>query len=119
MMSFVSWDKPEAHQEHDQYKLLINPQTKMLEYAMYTIRETYLNMPGAQAFFGSIKFSDFKDINGVLIPFTQTIFLNKPKKEKKNIHQFKVSDFQFDAVDAEILKPFPKVKETGDSKLKG
>lgn len=117
---FVTWEKAEAHDEHDQYQLLINQETGMLDYAIYTIREAFLKMPGAKAFYGSIKYSDYKNIEGVMIPFTQTVFLNKPhKKEKKNMHQLKVSEFKFDAFEKELLKPFHEIEETGDSKVPG
>lgn len=117
---FVTWQKPEPHMEHDQYKLWINQKTKLLDYAIYTLRENFLKMPGGRAFYGSIKYTDYRAVEGVLIPHTQSVFLNRPKKkENKNLHQLKVSDFQFNNFDLKLLKPFPEVNSTGDSKEKG
>ena len=117
---FVSWNKAQPHMQNDQYKLLINTETKMLDYAIYTLRENYLKMPGGRAFYGSVKYSDFREVDGVLIPHTQSVFLNKPKeKEGRNLHQLKVTNFQFNSFDLVLLKPFSDVKPTGDSKEKG
>lgn len=117
---FATWHKTDPHMGHDQYKLLINKKTKRLDYTIYTLRENYLKMPGARAFFGSVKYSDFKEIDGIFIPHTQTIFLNNPKKkDKKNLHVLKVKDFQFDSFDLNLLKPFSDIRSTGNSKEKG
>ena len=80
---FVSWHKSEPHMQNDQYKLLINKETKLLDYAIYTLRENYLKMPGGRAFYGSVKYDDYKEIDGFLVPHTQSVFLNKPKKKIK------------------------------------
>lgn len=117
---FVTWQSEEPHMGNDQYKLLVNQNTKLLDYAIYTLRENYLKMPGGRAFYGSVQYSDYQDIQGILIPHTQTVFLNEPKeKVNKNLHQLKVSDFQFNTFDLDLLKPFSDIKSTGDSKEKG
>ncbi len=117
---FVTWHDPKPHMGNDQYKLLINKRTKLLDYAIYTLRENYLKMPGGRAFYGSVKYDDYRNIDGVLIPHTQTIFLNKPKEKiDKNLHQMTVHDFAFDSFDTKLLKPFADVVATGNSKEKG
>ena len=106
--------------EHDQYLLLINQKTGRLDYSIYTLRENYLKMPGSRVFYGSVKYEDYKEVNGVFIPHTQTVFLNRPKENmRKNLHQLKVTDFRFDDFDLAQLKPFLDVTSTGDSKEKG
>ena len=117
---FVTWNKAEPHMQNDQYQLLINKKTKLLDYAIYTLRENYLKVPGSSVFYGSVKYTDYREVDGVMIPFTQTVFLNKPKKKiEKNLHQLKVSDFSFDGFDLVLLKPFSDIKPTGNSKKKG
>ncbi len=117
---FVTWEDEHPHMGHDQYNLLINKKTKRLDYAIYTLRENYLKFPGARAFYGSIKYDDFRQINGVFVPFKQTVFLNRPKKkENRHLHELKISNFQFDSFDLKLLKPFSEIAPTGNSKEKG
>jgi len=115
---FVTWGKTAPHKEHDQYMLWINQKTDMLEYVEFTIRDNYLKMPGSGAFYGSIKYDDFKKINGVQIPHKQTVFMNAPKKkDKKRLHQLIITDFKFDEFGVEELYPDPNLKKLGDEKL--
>ncbi|MDX2246203.1 MAG: DUF6503 family protein [Bacteroidia bacterium] len=114
---FVTWEKPEPHMEHDQYLLWINKKTGMLDYAVYSLRDNFLKMPGYKAFYGSIYFSDFVEVEGVLIPHKQTVYLNSPSQNpEKYIHQMIVTDFQFDNFNAQELYPNPEIKSIGDAK---
>ena len=113
---FVSWEKPEPHDEHDQYVLYIDPNTKLIEYTSYTLRENYL--PGPKKIYGSIHFGGLKEVQGIKIPFQQSVFLNAPKeKERKYIHQFTISEFKFDSFDSSVLYPEPGIEPIGDQKL--
>jgi len=115
---FVTWETTAPHKGHDQYILWINQKTEMLEYAEFTLRDNYLNMPGSGAFYGSIKYADFKQINGVLIPHKQTVFMNAPNKEdRKHLHELIITEFKFDDFDVEELHPNPNLKKLGDEKL--
>ena len=115
---YVSWHKPEPDMEHDQYLLYLDPTTGLLEYAVYTLRESYLKMPGYKAFYGSIHFSDFRSIDNILIPFQQTIFLNSPRENENNfVHQLLVSDFTWDDFPACELTPDPTLTKLGDEKI--
>ncbi|NMH89045.1 hypothetical protein [Flavivirga algicola] len=116
---FITWEHPKPHMEHDQYLLWIDKETQLLKYAVYSLRDNYLKMPGYKAFYGSIKFDDYKSINGILIPYKQTIFLNQPsKKDKRHIHQLIVEDFKFDDFDISELYPNPEIEKIGDKKIK-
>lgn len=115
---FVSWEQPEPHREHDQYVLWINRETGLLEFALYTLRETYLKMPGASAFYGSIQFADWQDIDGILIPHRQIVYLNRPKKKpEQHLHQLEIRDFAFDDFPQDQLYPDPALERLGDDKL--
>jgi len=116
---FATWETTEPHMEHDQYVLWIDKETGMLEYSEYTVRDNYLRFPGWKSFYGSIHFDDFREINGVMIPFQQTVFLNSPKKkEHKYIHQLQISDFAFDTFDVTELNQNPEIDLIGDSKAR-
>lgn len=113
---FVTWEKTDAHVEHDQYIVWINTQTNLIEYAEYTIRETYLKLPGYKKFYGSIRYSDFREIEGIKIPFIQHIFINSPKKDRKYLHKLTVSSFGFDSFDLTDLHPDKDMQLMGDEK---
>ncbi|MEL6851455.1 MAG: hypothetical protein AAFP92_23240, partial [Bacteroidota bacterium] len=55
-MVFATWEKAEPHMAHDQYVLWINQATGLLEYAVYSLRDNYLKMPGGKSFYGSIHY---------------------------------------------------------------
>lgn len=114
---FATWHQPEPHMENDQYVLWINRETGMLEYAVYSLRDNYLKMPGYKAFYGSIHFDEYRKIDGIMIPHKQTVFLNQPNKnDKRHIHQLIVSDFAFDSFDLQTLYPDSDLPKLGDSK---
>ncbi len=114
---FVTWDRLESHMEHDQYLLWISRDTGLLEYAEYTLRDNYLRMPGSKIFYGSIHFTDFRDIDGILVPFVQYIFVNSPRKsDSRYVHRMTVSDFAFDEVPVATLRKDPSITYMGDAK---
>lgn len=114
---FCSWNNEKPNKAANQYILWINKKTDLLQYAEYTIRENYLKMPGAKTMHGSIEFVDFKNIDGVMIPFEQTIYIGTmAKKINKYLHQFKVSEFDFDNFDPSILKPKTNLTSSGNFK---
>lgn len=113
---YVTWKTEKANKEVDQYILYFNKTTSMLEHTSYTIRDTYL--PGSSSFYGSIHFYDYKDIDGFMVPFTQTIVLNGPKKnDEKFLHQLKLESFSFNGFNKADLYPNKSIKAIGDSKL--
>ena len=106
---FCTWGKPEPHQEHDQYLLWINQKTGLLDYSEYSIREPYVKPPGYKTIGGNIEYTDYRAIDGVLIPHDQIVYpLKKKTDQNKFIHRLIISNFQFDGFPVEELKP--KVK---------
>lgn len=115
---FATWHKAKPHRQNDQYVLWINKSSGMMEYVVYTLRENYLKATGTSMFYGSIHFSEYKDINGIKIPHTQTVFFNKPKKKyKKSLHQMRITDFKFDDFEISELYPEPSIEKVGDHKM--
>lgn len=114
---YVTWHQEAKDKEVDQYILYINKQTHLLDYVTYTIRDNYLKMPGANLFHGSTHFSDYRNIDGYMVPFTHTVFMNDPKtKESKYLHQLKLKSFTFDSFDKSELYPNESIESVGDSK---
>lgn len=114
---FVTWQTTRAHIENDQYRVWINRDTGLIDFAEFTVRDTPLKAPGSKAFYGSIHFDDYRDINGVHIPFEQFIFINGLKKDRKYLHKLTVTDFQFDAVSLAALRPNGQLDLVGDAKI--
>ena len=114
---FATWETTAPHMGHDQYRLWISKETGMLEYAEYTLRDNYLRVPGWKSFYGSIHFSDFREVDGILIPFQQTVYINSPKKkEHKYAHRLTVAEFEFDTFDVAVLRPNSNIEFLGDAK---
>lgn len=115
---FVTWKQEKANRDVDQYIIYINKETSMLDYAIFTLRDNYLKMPGAGMMHGSIQFSNFKNIDGFMVPFRQSIFMMDPKKkESKYLHQLTISEFKFDSFNKAELYPDSSINPIGDDKI--
>ncbi|WP_298541883.1 hypothetical protein [uncultured Aquimarina sp.] len=115
-MVIVTWgDDSEPTKEHDQYLVYINKDTKLIEIVSYSAHEGYL--PGKHSLFGSIRYSDFKNIEGILIPMKHESIFGNIKKEKKPIHTLQINSFEFDKVNQKILYPNPNLKKVGNNKI--
>ena len=114
---FCTWQTPEPHMEHDQYMAWINKETGLMDFTQYTIRETYLKPPGYKMIGGGVEFTDFKEINGVMIPHEQLVYAIKLRKNQKhNLHRLIISDFEFDGFDIEDLRVSRSIENGGDFK---
>lgn len=109
---FCTWNSLKTDKDVDQYIAWINKKTGLLDYTQYTIRENYLKMPGGKMFYGGIEFSNLKNVDGILIPHTHTLYaFNLKTNQKRNIHQLNISNFTFDNFplsDLQINKNLPK-----------
>lgn len=111
---FVSWGD-EKTRAYDQYVLWIGRESGLIEAATYTIRDNYLPMSGFLA--AAVRFTDFRDVEGVMIPFRQTIQLSNPKdKLERYVHTLTLESFRWDAVTTESLRPLPGIPVMGDEK---
>lgn len=110
---FVSWGDKRT-KAYDQYVVWINKKTHLIEAVSNTARENY--MPGAGFLYGSMRYTDYKEVGGVKIPFTQTAQLKDPKKLKKHLHQFKITKFEWDSFSIDEIRPFTEIEAIGDSK---
>lgn len=114
---FCTWQSAEPHMEHDQYLAWINQETGLMDFTQYTIRESYLKPPGYKMLGGGIEFTDFKDIDGVMIPHEQLVYAIKLReKPKRNLHRMIISDFEFDGFDEEDLRVNKHLASGGDYK---
>lgn len=110
----ATWGNTGLHPEHDPYLLWINRGTKLLEMRHYTLRDV------AQVFTGTIHFEDYRSVQGVWMPFSQTIVLPKPEHtlyplDRYYFHRLTYEAIRFDAVAPEVLIT-DAAKPTGDVK---
>jgi hypothetical protein len=114
---YVTCNDEKPSKDVDQYLLYIDKITHMLDYASFTLRDNYLKIPGSSMLYGSIGFSDYRNIDGYLVPFVQTLFTIKPKKNNnKYLHQLKLTSFDFDDFNRSELYPNKSIESIGDNK---
>jgi len=114
---FCTWEKPEPHQKHDQYVAWINKKTGLMDFVQYTLRESYIKPPGYKLLGGAVEFTNFKNIDGILIPHTQLVYAIKLRKNpKRNLHKVSISNFEFDQFNVEELRPNKEISIGGDFK---
>ena len=73
---FVSWGNKRTR-EYDQYMLWIGKESGIIEATTFTTRA--FPQPAPVFMYGSVRFDDFREVNGVLIPFLQTAQLGEAK----------------------------------------
>ena len=116
-MVFCTWNKAEPHAEADQYVVWINKETGLMELTQYTVRDNFNKTPGGKMAYGCVEYTDFRNINGILIPHVQTIYSFQPKEKQENfLHQLILSDFSFDSFPLKELTPNPQLPVGGDFK---
>lgn len=114
---FCTWDTPNPHMEDDQYVVWINKKTGLMDFAQYTIRESYLKPPGYKTIGGGVEFTDFQEIDGILIPHSQIVYAIKLNKNpEKYLHKLSISNFKFDAFEESDLKVDEKMTLGNKSK---
>jgi hypothetical protein len=110
---FCTWGSA-APNKHDQYLLYIHRQTRRMERVSYTIRDNYMFTPAN--FYGTGVYSDFRQVDGVSIPFLLEIFPFE-QTHKKAVHRFQIQEFRFDSHPVEYLYPLEHLVKMGDSKF--
>lgn len=109
---FISW-KNEATKNYDHYVLWISKESGLIEAVQFTTREA----PAPKFLKSVIQFEDYKKINGVFIPFKQTVQMGKPKDNTtKCIHQITIKEFRWDKFPVSDLRPLSGISQTGDDK---
>lgn len=104
---FVSWGN-EKSEKYDQYVLWINQTSGLIDAVTYTVREKYMISPNNVV--ATIRFTDYQEVDGVFIPFKQTIQMNQPQQNlEQYIHQLTIQEFKWNSFPASKLKPFPNL----------
>ena len=111
---FVSWGN-DCTKEYDHYLLWISKESGLIEAVTFTTRNNF--MPAPVFMFGSLRFDEFNNINGILIPFKQTAQLMNPKDDIDDyIHQLNIEKFEWDNFAISEIRPFSDLVPIGDDK---
>jgi hypothetical protein len=129
---FVTWGDPHPRDQVDHYVLWIARDSGLVEMAHYTVRDIAvlglapedqreLMRAGAA---GTIHYSDFRDVGGVLFPFRQVVTLLGPEQAPDPltddfVHLLEVESAGFDGFTAELLTPDPARGAPADTKPGG
>ena len=74
-------------------------------------------MPAPAFVYGSLRFDDYRNVNGIMIPFKQTAQMMGPKDDINDfIHQLNIQSFEWDKFAVAELRPFSEVLPIGDDK---
>jgi hypothetical protein len=124
----VTWGSFEAHPEHDQYLLWIDHETGLLRSVRYTLRDAVRLAPPEQRWLmpslalGTIHYEDYREVDGVWLPFVQTVVLPPPEllpdpPREGFFHRLEIEEARFDRIPVAALHPDPGRPEVGDRKL--
>ena len=112
---YATWGEDKPHTEHDQWLVYINKQTGFIDLTELTINDFFLPMP--KGFKGAtVQYERQKTSIGTYLPSFVTIQLGEPKKKKKYVYNFELSDYQFDSFDEKELYPIADLERIGDAK---
>ncbi len=124
---FVTWGGAEPRAEHDQYVLWIDRETGLLGMVRYTLRDGVAWLPPVPAalfrsvMMGTMHYEDYRDVQGVMVPFVQTVVLPPPELTRYPLrehafHRLELTEARFDAVPREALLPDSALGDGGDRK---
>lgn len=112
---YATWGQDAPHKQHDQWLVYINKETGMTDLTEITINDFFLPMPPGMKG-ATIQTKRSKTINGSYLPSLVTIQLGKPKKLKKHVYTFSLTNYNFDNFPVEELYPLQNVAKIGDAK---
>ncbi len=124
---FATWRASEPQPDLDHYVLWIDRETGLLSKVRYTVREAVPRMsPLMQKLAlplvaGTMHYEDYRDIDGIQVPFLQTVTLQPPELTRYPLsenyfHRLDLEEVRFDTVPRESLLPDPALGEPGDRK---
>lgn len=115
---FTSWGSESANEEHDQYLLYINPNTHLVDYCVYTLRDPKRLLTKHK--YGSIAFEDYTNIDGFMVPFSMPVMLDNgvitSENTSKYFHRFSIDEFILSGFSEQELYPIEGLAKKIDSK---
>lgn len=112
---FVSWAN-ETTSQYDHYLLWIGKESGLIEAVEFTTRDN--PQPAPTFMYGCLQFEDYRNIDGILVPFKQTAQIGRPKDETDSyVHQLLIQEFKWDGIPVSAIRPFAGLSPLGDEKL--
>lgn len=106
---YATWGTEAPQLETDQYVLWIGAESRLIEKIEFTVRD---QMRWAT---GTMHFSDYRDVEGIQIPFDMTVTLGP--EDESHIHRMQLESVEFDTVPKTVFFPDPSLPFTADSKV--
>ena len=86
---YATWGSEAPNREYDQYVLYLDKETRLVEWLHFTLRDKFNFLhPIAQ-------FTDFKKVNGIMVPFNQYITQGTPVGSGSKFHENRYQWIQF------------------------
>lgn len=86
---FATWGSEAANRDFDQFVLYLDPETKLCEYLYFTVRDA------AQVLHLNARFSDFRQIGDIKLPFLQEVRYGSPGDEGLRFHENRYEEIEF------------------------
>ncbi len=123
----ASWGQEQPNLDHDQYLVWINRQSGLIDMVRYTVRDTSIfenslsKLLMRSLALGTIHYDDYRLVDGVQVPFAQTVTLPPPELtryplDKHFFHRLDISAVSFDAVPETILLSLESLQPAADRK---
>lgn len=109
----ATWGAPEPQPGLDQYVLWIDRETELVRRADFTVREE------ARFVAFTVFYDDYRTVDGVRVPFLQTVSAAEEAYRDDFAHQVRVESVRYDAFDVAELYPDPERTRVGDAKPGG
>jgi hypothetical protein len=87
---FATWKTETPNSKFDQYMIYINPESHLIDYLEFTLRE---NHPMAS---GISRFDEYKEVNGVMLAHAQYITMGTLNHPLKKLHENHYNIIRFD-----------------------
>ncbi|MEO1272630.1 MAG: hypothetical protein AAFX99_31465, partial [Myxococcota bacterium] len=108
----VTWGLLAPNLEHDQYVAYIHPESGRVEKIQYTVRDIMRIMTG------TIHFSDFREVDGLWLPFTQAITLDPDgDPDTEFAHRITVQEMVLDPVPVAFFRQDQALGQVGNAKV--
>ena len=86
---FASWGSETPNRDYDQYVLYLDQETRQLEWLHFTLRDIFKFMHT------TAHFTDFRSVNGVVVPFNQYVTSWSPEGKRPKFHENRYQWRQF------------------------
>ena len=103
---FVTWGSVEPNLEHDQFIVWIDDESGLVAKVHHTVRDAF------RLATATMHFSDYCKVQGVLVPFRQTVTIGAPESARapldlRFLHRITLQAVIFDSFAPELLRPVP------------